>query len=308
MARPHSIPVEMDQPHNVHNHAAKRQRLDEGPDSRAEPAEGHVEEPHLQLSMVPFYQVNSDPRLSESVLQQSFLAPGFYNLPTQPYLNTISSGFESNFARFDHDLQLSSQASRFQETYSLNGDKSYGSLPNVTQWQTGPCNYLATASSVPLNVPTSPSAQWLHHAFHPQPVQAHPLMSVPVSCGQSSEASFQVSHTSQRLSEPPLGETLPKFIPNNEAKFYNKSGLSPSSQPVQDQCEMVCFGMVSRYMLYHKPVRADIHRSRPSPLDMSCKGHVKFHQRFQSKYTRQTASALKICQKSMDGSHQSMDK
>jgi hypothetical protein len=113
----------------------------------------------------------------------------------------------------------------------------------------------------------------------------HSLISVPIPRHPYSVASFQAPRISQQPSEPPSVKTLPTFIPDNESgiRISDDSALSLSAQLDKDQSEMVCFGMVSAYMLYHKSIFANIYRSRPSPLDVSGNVHVKFHQRFQSK-------------------------
>jgi hypothetical protein len=274
----------MDLPHQLHDHAAKRRRLDEVPGSWAKPTEEQIEEPRLQLSWSSFYQASSDPRLTLPAIQQDFLVPETCGLPARPHLNTVSSGYETLSTRPYFNGQSSSQASRFYETHALPGGDTYETQPTGTRYQSGPCSSLSSTYSWP-DVPTPPPASWLHHAVRPQLVQAHSLISVPIPCHPYSVASFQAPCISQQPSEPPSVETLPTFIPDNEAGICisDDPALSLSAQLDRDQSEMVCFGMVSTYMLYHKSVFANIYRSRPSPLDVSGKVHVKFHQRFQSR-------------------------
>lgn len=284
LTRRPSVTFEMDLPHQLHDHAAKRRRLDEVSGSWAKPTEEQIEEPHLQLSWSSFCQASSETRLTLSAVQQDFLAPESLGLPARPYLNTVSSGFETFSTRSDFNGQSSSQASRFYETHALPGGDTYETQPTGTRYQSGPCSSLSSTYSW-LDIPKAPPDSWLHHAVRPQLVQAHSLISVPIPCHPYSVASFQAPRISQQPSEPPSVKTLPTFIPDNEAgiRISDDSALSLSAQLDKDQSEMVCFGMVSTYMLCHKSVCANIYRSRLSPLDVSGKVHVKYHQRFQSK-------------------------
>jgi hypothetical protein len=275
----------MDLPHQLHHHAAKRRRLDEVSDSWGKPTEKQTEEHHPQLSWPSFYQASSDPCLTSSAMQQNFLAPESRGLLARPNLNTVSSGFKNISILSDFNGQLSSQASQFYETHGRPGGDTYETQPTATGYQTGPCSHIASTYSRPLKVPTPPPASWLRHAVYPQLVQAQSPVSVPIPCHPYSVASFQAPRISQQSSEPPSVKTIPTFIPVNEIGIHisDDSALSLSALLDKDQSEMVCFGMVSTYMVHHKSICADICRSRPSPLSVSGKIHVKFHHRFQSK-------------------------
>jgi hypothetical protein len=153
-----SVPFEMDLPHQLHDHAAKRLRLDEVPGSWAKPTEEQIEEPHLQLSWSPFYQASSDPRLTLSAIPQDFLAPDSCGLPARPYPNTVSSGFEAISTQSYFNGQSSSQASRFYETHALPGGDTYETQPTGTWYQSGPC----TPSHRPVHGQTSLNHLQLH--------------------------------------------------------------------------------------------------------------------------------------------------
>jgi hypothetical protein len=215
----------------------KRQRLDKVPGSWAKQTEDQIEEPHIQLPRSPFYQASSHPHLTSSATLQGSLAPDSCGLPA---LNTVSSGFEIISTGSDFNGQSGSQASRFYETHGLLGGNSYETQRTATWYQSGPCSHLSSTYSLSVNVPPPPLAPRLHHAVHPQPAQAHSLISVP--------ASFQAPLISQQSSEPPSVKTLPPFIPDNEAGIHisDYSASSGLSQLDNDQSEMICFGMVSK--------------------------------------------------------------
>jgi hypothetical protein len=237
----------MDLPHQLNDHVAKRRRLNEVPGSWERPTGEEIKEPHLQLSWTSFCPASSDP----PTIQQDFLASESCGLPTQPYLNTVLSGSETISTRSDFNGQSSSQAYQFYETYPLPGSDTYETQPTSTRYQSGPCSI----SSWP-GVPTPPSASWLHHAVSPQPFQAYSLTPIPIPYHPYPVASFQAPGISQQTLESPPVEAVPTFIPDNEAliRISDGSALPLSAQLDKDQSEMVCFGMVSTYILYHKSV------------------------------------------------------
>jgi hypothetical protein len=228
----------MDLHHILHHHPAKRRRLDKVPGSRAKQTEDQTEEPHIQLPQSPFYQASSHPHLTSSATLQDSLTPESCDLPARLYLNTVSSGFEIVSTGSDFNGQSGSQASRFYETHGLLGGDSHETQRTATWYQSRPCSHLSSTYSLSVNVPPPPPASWLHHAVHPQPA----LKSVP--------ASLQAPLISQQSSEPPSVKTLPPLIPDNDAGIHisDYSASSGLSQLDNDQSEMICFGMVSKFI------------------------------------------------------------
>ena len=273
----------MDPPHQIHHHPTKRRRLNEDPASWPKQTEEQIEEPRLQLSTSSFHQASSDPRLTPSATRHAVFAPEPCGLPARTNLSTVSSLFEPISTRPDFDGQLSSQASRLSDTHGLPGCDTY--QPAASWYQPGPCSRPSSTYSQPANIHIPPPASWTHHAVHPQLVQAHSFTFVEIPYPPYPVASLQAPRNSQQSSDPPSVETLPTFIPDNEAGIdvVDDSASSLSVQLDKYQREVVCFGMVSRSKLHHNLYVLNICRSRPSLLDVGGKVHAIFHRRSQSK-------------------------
>lgn len=229
--------------HNiVHHHTAKRRRLDKVPGSWAKQTEDQIKEPQIQLPRTPFYQASSQPHLTSSATLHDSLAPESCGLPARPYPNTVSSGFEIISTRSNFNGQSGSQASRFYETHGLLGGDSYGTQRTATWYQSGPCSHLSLTHSLSVNTTPPPPASRPHHTAHPQSAQAHSLISVP--------ASLQAPLISQQSSEPPSVKTPPPFIPENEVgiRISDYSASPGFPQLDNNQSEMICFGMVSKFI------------------------------------------------------------
>jgi hypothetical protein len=263
----------MDLSHLPNHHVPKRRRLDEAPGSRAKPVEGQIEEPHLQISWPPSNQAAFNSHLALYAGQQNLPVSASY-APSA----IVSSGFEFRSMSFDSNGGLNNHASQSYETQSLTGGDPYKIQPTTACYQSDLFNHHSLTYSRPVNFLTPPPTLLPHHAISPQQAHAHPL-TTPYHT-----YSFQVPHIPQKPSEPSSVQTLPPAILNGKAgiQSFDESTLSASVQLDKDRGEMVCFGMVSIYILPHKAILANFRRSRPSLVGVSGKVHAKFHHHFQS--------------------------
>jgi len=267
----------MDLPHQFHQPAAKRRRLDEAPGLWANTTQGQIEGPHLQLQWWSNNQKACDSHLTSCATQQNFPA-------TTPYLNPVPSRFEARSVPSNFNGQLSSQTPQSYQTHSVSGGESHNFQPTAAWCQPRQSEYLPSAYSRPVNVLTPPPAFLPHHAIPPHLAQAHSLTSVLTPCHQYSATSFQATFNSQQSSIPSASESLPPLFADNETAIqsFDSSALSVSDQRDKDQSEMVCFGMVNTCILPNKRSWANICRSRPSLVDVDGKIREIFLHPFQS--------------------------
>lgn len=241
----------MDLPHQLHQHAAKRQRLNEDPTSWAKITEEQIEEPCAQFSIFSFHQASSNTQLALSAAQQAFSVPESYDFPTQTYLESISSRSETNLNRPDFNRQLSNQVSRLNDSHGLAGSCTSEIQPTTAWYQPGPCSDPSSTYSLLANAPIPSPTPWLHRAVHPQLVQAQSFTLIPMPCQPYPVASFQAPCSTQQSLEPPSGETLSSFIPENGIGIHDFDDTA-RFQLDKDRSEVVCFGMVSSSKLDHK--------------------------------------------------------